>query len=145
MLSKLCKYSKDIDWHIILSKNPNGTFNVTLRPKPLADDEALKQFKPMLIPNLTPEQLDEITSETLDNTLSAIQKTVSNVMDYEKHVKEVAEKTKAAKEKKEEKKKQKEEAKKAQSSIFDVTKAPEPEPVQECVDESCETEIELDL
>jgi hypothetical protein len=140
MIKLLSKYMKDIDWKLILSMNEDMTFNVTAVPIPKVKDEALKDMAPVIIRKQTLVQLDEITSEQLENAMASVQGLVSNVVEFEKSVEAQEKLTKFAKDNREAKKKKKEQddkaAKDAAPGMFSTPAMVETEP---------ESEVPLDI
>lgn len=137
-----------IDWKILLSMNDDKTFNVTLLPIPKVKDQALKEMAPIILKNVTMEQLDSINSETLDGALTKVQSLVSNVADFEKAAEKSEELTKMVKDKREKAKKKKEKDEKdaedaAPGMFAKPDKEKTPKEVEEAVTDAVEGEEAL--
>lgn len=143
MIKLLAQYMKDIDWKILLSMNDKGKFNIILLPIAKVKDEALKDMKPVMINDLTLDELDSITSESLNKAMATVQSVVSNVADFEKDIAEREKLTKMVKLKREQAKNKKEAdkkiAKESAPSMFEASKVPE------TVEETVEEEVSLDI
>ncbi len=148
MIKLLSKYMKDIDWKILLSMNEDMTFNVTLLPLPKVKDEALKDVAPAIIKQLTIDEVENMTSATLNKAFTKVQSVVSNVVEFEKGIEEQEKLTKMVKLKREAAKTKKEHdkkvAKEAAPSMFAESKVPAAveEALVEVVEEA---EVELDI
>jgi hypothetical protein len=132
MIKLLSKYMDKIDWKILLSMNEDKTFNIIAAPVPKVKDEALKDMNPVIIKRMTLEELDDITSDSLNKAMAGTQSLVSNVAEFEKGVEASAKLTKMVKEKREATKKKDEKDKKAAKdsapSMFEKAK---PSPIEE--------------
>jgi len=104
---------ENIDWKIFLSLNKNDTFNVTLLPVPKVKDEALKDMVPIILKNVTFEELENLELQNLESSFAKLQDMVSNVAEFEKSTEEKEKLTKMVKEKREIAKKKKEKDEKA--------------------------------